>query len=232
MRRKFAALPAETQRMKSRMRAEILLWIGEPCPSCIRELGKLSRWRRARVLRFTNAIRCCQPHYTRSHSLARWLQNTPKPCKRPAPKISAPLISSAVNGGSSACCNSSRPSSAAHGRVPTRPRSSCPSPAPICATSPRRITILRGASASQSLAGKKRPGLLRPGFSLPTDALRPEARQRVQPSHGVSRRQLETPQSTRSPAGPSDNSFRPYLHPVKRIFRPLLSALVEVHEAP
>lgn len=166
--------------MKSKIRAENFGWSGEPCPSCIGELGKFSRWRRAHVLRFTNAICCCQPHYTRSHSLARWLQNTPKPCKRPAPRISVPLISSAVNGGSSACCSSSRPLSAAPGRVPTRPPSSCPSPAPICAISLQLIAILRGASARKILVGKS-PGRARPGFSLPTAKLHSAVGRHVKP---------------------------------------------------
>ena len=195
--------------MKSEIHAEKFGWIGEPCPSCSGELGKFSRWRRARVLRFTNAIRCCQPHYARSHSLARWLQNTPNPCKRPAPRLSAPLISSAVNGGSSACCNSSKPSSAALGREPTRPPSSCPSPAPTCAISPQLIAILRGVSTSQSLARRKKPGLLRPGFSLPTTGLRPAPRHRVKPSFGVYRHDLAAPQAARSPACSRDDSFRP-----------------------
>ena len=108
--------------------------IGELRPPSAVVSGNSPRGHRARDLRFADAIRCCQPNYARPHSLARWLQNTPKPCKRPAPRLSAPPISSAVNGGSSGCCNSSRPSSAAHGRVPTRPISSCPFPVPTCAT--------------------------------------------------------------------------------------------------
>lgn len=167
--------------MNSKNFTAIARGIGELCAPRTVDLGNFPRRARARDLRFANAIRCCQRDYTCSHSLARWLRNTPKPCKRPAPRISAPSISSAVNGGSSGCCSSSRPSSAARGRERTRPRSSCPSPAPTCAISPRRIAILCGDSAPQSLVWKS-PGRARPGFSLPTAGLHSVARRRVKPS--------------------------------------------------